>query len=395
MALKNRSLTAIPDFKLDNSKIPDVKIKSIRYQNFKAFENHTFDFTENGKPKSFICFSGNNGSGKSTILDSIQLIFTRFDGRTSDKNDLESEKKMRALLGKLVRHVNGVQSAIYNKEDDFLITANIYSSLGDYEVQLNKLGFIKDHPEEVKQIVYRLCFYARFDQELRHFQLARENWSVFKDLFESVTGFTIKETESFFDKSDDPTQSEILDRYVLGFMVHKPDEIISHTECSAGERKIIKCFSTLLSKDYMPSVVCVDNIEMHVESGRHIQLIESMKRCFPYSQIFSTTHSYQISKNFGKKEELYDLRLMKASELVKKQPWRLLMADEIKESVSKIKSMNINTMTKEDYINKGELIAKRCLTEVSIDNLPYTLLLECEQFIKDTAHLLMNDIVRP
>jgi len=391
--MSNSGLIAIPDFKLDNSKIPDVKIKSIHYQNFKAFEDYTFDFTLDGKPKPFICFSGPNGTGKSTILDSIQLIFTRFDGRTSDKNDLESEKKMRALLGKLVRHVDGIQSAIYNKEDDFLITAQIYSSLGDYEVQLNKLGFIKDHPEEIKQIVYRLCFYARFDQELRHFQLARENWNLFKDLFESVTGFTIQEKESFFDKSDDPTQSEILDKYVLGFMVHKPDEIISHTECSAGERKIIKCFSTLLSKEYMPSVVCVDNIEMHVEAGRHIQLIESMKRCFPHSQIFSTTHSYQISKNFGKKEELYDLRLMKASELVKKEPWRLQIADEIKESISKIKSMNISVINKEDYINKGELMAKRCLIETTTEKLPYTLLLECEQFIKDTTHLLINDIV--
>lgn len=130
---------------------------------------------------------------------------------------------------------------------------------------------------------------------------------------------------------------------------------------------------------------------MHVEAGRHIQLIESMKRCFPHSQIFSTTHSYQISKNFGKKEELYDLRLLKASDLVKQQPWRLQIADEVKESISKIKSMEIDPVQKEKMIAKGNELCYHCLNQIGEEN--SSILENCEAFISSTIHLLLNSVV--
>ena len=81
---------------------------------------------------------------------------------------------------------------VYGK-DDFLLTANISSSIGDYEVQLNKSGFIKDHPEEIKRLVYRICYAAKFDQDLKNFQLKRRKWKTFKKLFEAVTVFEIEE----------------------------------------------------------------------------------------------------------------------------------------------------------------------------------------------------------
>lgn len=320
----------LPDFKIDKSQIPIIKIKYIRFKNFKIFDEYCFDFTEGNKCKPFICLLGPNGYGKTTILDSIQLVFSRYEGR-----DLEH---LRALLGKSVRHIDGKYSGVYG-DDDFLVTVGIQSSTGDYEIQINKSGFINDHPEEIKWIVYRLCFYAGFDRELHQFQLPRDKWGMFKKLFEGVTGFTIEEKTTLFDDSSDPIQSNLLKEYVLGFLVHKEDETINHNECSAGERKIIKCFSTLLSKEYTPSIILIDNIAMHVEEGRHITLIEKMKECFPNSQIFAAAHSYQISRNYKEKEQLYDLRLVKANDIIKKEPWRLFLMDEIKDGVNKLQSM--------------------------------------------------------
>jgi energy-coupling factor transporter ATP-binding protein EcfA2 len=370
----------LPDFKIDASKIPEVKIKSIRFQNFKAFDDATFDFMDSGKCSNFVCFYGPNGCGKTSVLETITLIFSRLEGR--------EEAHLKALLGKSVRHIKGNQSAIYNDED-FLITANIHSSLGDYEIQINKKGFIKDHPPEIKELVYRLCYYARFDQELSQFQLNRQQWSIFKDLFESVTGFEIEEQVGVFNESSDPVQAEILRKYVLGFWVHKPDETISHKECSAGERKIIKSFSTLLNKEYMPSVVCIDNAEMHVESGRHIDLIESIKRCFPTSQIFVSTHSYQISKNFGNKKQLYDLRLLKASSLIKEEPWRLYIADEIKDGISKLKSITTNKEIVDGLIMDGNSIIEECFRETNAS----CIIEKTEKFLEKVTGLYVGDLV--
>jgi len=370
----------LPDFKIDASKIPEVKIKSIRFQNFKAFDDATFDFMDGNQCSNFVCFYGPNGCGKTSILETITLIFSRLEGREADH--------LKALLGKSVRHIKGNQSAVYSDED-FLITSSIHSSLGDYEIQINKKGFIKDHPIEIKELVYRLCYYARFDQELSQFQLNRSQWSIFKDLFESVTGFEIEEQVGVFNESSDPIQAEILKKYVLGFWVHKPDEIISHKECSAGERKIIKSFSTLLNKEYMPSVVCIDNAEMHVESGRHINLIESIKRCFPASQIFVSTHSYQISKNFGNRKQLYDLRLLKATNIIKSEPWRLYIADEIKDGISKLKSITTNKEIADVLIADGNSIIGKCFRDSNID----CIIEAAEEFLEKTGHLYVSDLV--
>jgi energy-coupling factor transporter ATP-binding protein EcfA2 len=371
----------LPDFKVEQDKIPEIRVKSIHFQNFKAFEDAKFDFTNNDSCKKFICFFGNNGCGKSTILDTLQLIFSRFEGRTDEKT--------KALLGKLVRHTDGKQNGVYGN-DDFLITAQIHSSLGDYEVQINKSGFIKDHPEEVKMIVYRLFFYARFDQELNQFQLARSKWDTFKELFEAVTGFKVEEQTGLFDESEDPVQADILRQYVLGFLVHKPDEIITHKECSAGERKIIKSFSTLLNKEYMPSIVCVDNAEMHVEAGRHIQLIQSMKKCFPNSQIFATTHSYQISRNFGERNQLYDLRLLKESSIIKEQPWRLYIADELKDAISKLKSFTIKRNIVDISIAQGDTLVKKCFDPLVTE---HEIVTKSRIFLQRIAQLFLEDML--
>ena len=375
------NLLNLPDFRLDQSEVPDVKVKSIRFQDIKAFKDVTFDFTDDKDIKLFACFFGPNGCGKSTILEVIQLLFSRFEGR--------EKEELKVLLGKSVRHVKGEQNGVYG-DDDFLVTADIHSSKGDYQIKLNKSGFIEDHPEEIKMLVYRLCFTARFDMELHQFQLAREKWGIFKELFENVTGFEITEREDIFDGSDDPIQADMMRQYVLGFWVKKPDETISHKECSAGERKVIKCFSTLLSKEYIPSVICIDNVEMHVEQGRHINLVQSMKRCFPNSQIFCTTHSYQISRNFGDRSQLYDLRLIKASKLVKKEPWRLYIADEIGDAILKLNGISTDKECSKSYIVNGKNLIKKCMMDEKSDEL----LEKCKVFLGLIPRLYIEDTVK-
>jgi len=231
----------------------------------------------------------------------------------------------------------------------------------------------------------RLCFYARLDQELHQFQLNREKWTIFKELCEAVTGFEIEEKKNVFDMSEDPIQADLMQQYVLGFWVKKPHEKISHTECSAGERKIIKSFSTLLNMEYTPKIICVDNVTMHVELGRHIALIESIKKCFSNSQIFATTHSYRMSRNFGAKNQMYDLRLVNNPDLTS---FQLQVGDEIEEALSKLKSFSTNTETVKELIKVGERIAHQCLgNDMEVD-----MRQEVEGFLKRVVHLHVGDM---
>jgi predicted ATP-binding protein involved in virulence len=92
--------------------------------------------------------------------------------------------------------------------------------------------------------------------------------------------------------------------------------------------------------EYIPSIILIDNVEMHVESGRHLPLIRAMKRCFNNSQIITTTHSYHISRNFSDKHQVYDLRLLNCSEIYRREPWRLQVFDEIKDALIKLETFD-------------------------------------------------------
>jgi predicted ATP-binding protein involved in virulence len=335
----------IPNFHVDS--LPKLKIKSIAFKDFKVFKDCSFDFTDQEQIKNFICFIGPNGCGKSTILNSISLLFSNLN---------LSEDRLTYNLGKAVRHEKYVDNTLTN--NDFLITAKleVIDTKYEYEVQINREGFLKDHPGQIKELVSRICYATRFDQELRNFQLERSKWKTFKRLFESVTGFKIKEQTSIFSE-DGISQEATMDKYVLGFLVKKPRETILHRECSDGEKKIIKSFSTLLNLEYMPQIILIDNVEMHVESGRHLKLIKEMKSCYPDSQIFTTTHSYQISRNFSERSQVYDLRTIHAIPIIRSEPWRLCLIDEINDCLVKLEHYGQEFR---DCIHGGKCLIDQC-----------------------------------
>lgn len=318
-----------PNFQVNS--LPDLKIKSLSIENYRAYEKFHMDFNFKDSIKPFICFLGDNGVGKTTALNIIQMIFQRYDGY--------SKERMSLRFDKCIRHTDRVN--LENAEvDNFLVEAEISSSFGDYKVSIDKNGFINDHPEEIKPILYRLCYYARFDQELDKFQIVRDKWIDFKSLFESVTGYEIEENVNCFSSSEDPEQKRIMENYVFDFTVKKPFEFISHKECSNGEKKVIKSFSTLLNLEMQPRIILIDDIAMHVALNRHIPLIEAMKKCYPDSQIFSTAHSSRISQNLKDISQIYDLRLVHSDEIFKKEPWRLLMIDTLDDALYKLQGLD-------------------------------------------------------
>ena len=341
----NTSRVILPDFRADS--LPSVKILWLKIHNFKAFEDAVIDFRDGKSFRRFSCFIGPNGCGKSTILNVVQLIFSNFHGYTGER--IESN------LGRAVRHVE----LISGPDDDFLIEAAITSSHGNYIIKINKHGFLEGHPDEIGQFAYRLCYAARFDQELHNFQLRRDQWKKFKNLFESVTGFTIEEHIDLFSSNQDARQKRIMDEYVLGFTVNKPHESISHKECSAGERKLIKTFSTLLNMEFLPEVILIDNIEMHVDISRHLPFVNALRSNFPDSQIVTTTHSYHISRNFSERSQIYDLRMIRSEPLLREQPWRLYMIDEIEDSIVRLNSLS-SQKQKKDFINEGHALQNLC-----------------------------------
>ena len=362
-----------PNFQID--RIPEVRVKSIHFKNYKAYDDHTFNFVDNdGKVREFSCFIGPMGSGKSTLLYSIQLLFSHFEGY--DPTRIENN------LSKSIRHVE----ASKRKRSNFKIVAKITVDDKPHTLTLDKKGFKRKHPKPIREILSRVCYLSSLDRDLNKFQLKRDRWPKFKELFESVTGYVIEEyTNPFFDGSDDPHLSGLLQKHVLDFVVKKPHETIHGKECSDGEKKIMKSFSTMLNLDYTPSIILIDNFEMHVHRFRHMALLEALRKCYPESQIFSTTHSHFVSKALGETAGIYDMRMLRANDIVKVEPWRLKIIDEVEDCIIKLQSMEGEPR----LFKEAEKIKVLCYSEIKYLG-PFKKKLT--RFFNEVSELLVEDI---
>ncbi len=137
---------------------------------------------------------------------------------------------------------------------------------------------------------------------------------------------------------------------------------------------------------------------MHVESKRHLDLINCMVECFPHSQIFATTHSYRISRNLPDRSQLFDTRLINANDMIKAEPWRLYLHDEIEDCISKLKS--VKKINVGNLIEHGRKLSIRCFNTNGC-NCTYkhdeennkNLLDESNIFFKEVYEKYINDIV--
>lgn len=330
---KQNSVEAIPQaknerpFDIDCSGWKRTKIKSIYLENFGRHKKAFFDFTTSNEPLRLACLVGPNGSGKTTVLTAVQLLFNSY----SDYDAVRYE----SMMTKYVRNYFSISAANMAKAN-FLLRGVFTSGGKDYEVAITRKEILNRHPPEIECHLSRYCHAARFDQELHMFQIKRERWSAFKTLFFSVTGFQIEEVPNVFDSTSDKRVKKINDEYVTNFkFLNKDDDIFTNRLMSAGERKVTKCFSTIYNLSVPPCVILIDNVTDHIELSRHLPLMTGLEGAFQESQIIATCHSASVQRNYDR-NLVYDMRFLNANPEICASPWKLRLADEIMDSVDKV-----------------------------------------------------------
>jgi len=320
-----------------------VRLSSISLRNFCRHESVMVDLSHDGYIMPLACLVGPNGTGKTTILEAVMMLCSNFSGY--------DQIRFRAMMLKRVRNFMHMQSDQELNSADFEVRGRFVAVMPgrdpfEYDVAFTRNGFISLHPPEVAARMIDMCFMARFDQELHTFQVRRDKWPVFQQLFSAVTGFKVEEDDNIFDDSSDEFTRRLIENYVLGFKIVKDREVITHRQCSSGERKIIKCFSTILNKPCPPSIILIDNVTMHIEVGRHIAILDALERCFEDSQIICTCHSEPVSRYLPFRQRLFDMRLITAPDAIRKEPWRLRMFDEVSDAVRRLTLMGCMDDTK-------------------------------------------------
>lgn len=333
---------ALPE-DVDPSLWPRIRLTKLELVNFGKYEDVVIDLTHNGSPIPMACLVGPNGTGKTTILDAVTMLCSNFTAYDSQRFSEMMLKRVRNWM-----HLQDdfrLKTASFSVRGTFVAThpipqGDVFSlpKKEEYVVEFTRHKFRSRHPEFIECRLPRYLFVARFDNELTLFQMRRDRWPLFQELFSSVTGFPVEEDVDMFYDTSDTRMRNIMDEYVLGFTIQKPRETIRHKMCSSGEKKIAKCFSTVLNARVQPSIIVVDNVLMHIEVGRHLSVMDSLSRCFPDSQLVVACHSVPVSKCLPNREQLFDMRWIDMPGLIWREPWRLRLLDDINEALERLVS---------------------------------------------------------
>jgi len=313
-----------------------IHLKSLTLKDFMSYSNFHIEFGD----VPIHGLYGPNGCGKSTLLHAIRLLFSKFGGF--------DRLRLRQSLARYKRN---------NSSSEFEIMGCFTSAGEEYTVKIgssedcwnwNRIegmegevvtGVKEGHPLEVRKTLTEQIWMATYDQQLHQFQIEKSRWNRFKPLFEAVTGYEVKPVEVPVDFSNpmlsrgERNSMAEIDRYILGIQIMKPGGAIRENQCSDGEKKVIKHFTTMFNKpdDEIPSIILIDNIEMHIARDRQLPLIVALEGCFPDSQIIFTTHGDSIICHYDSSRltNLYYKDLDQNVELWRKEAMRLAAVAEM------------------------------------------------------------------
>lgn len=278
-----------------------LKINKLHLEDFRGYKVADFEFED------FSCLFGPNGIGKTSILEAICLLCSSLDfGK-----DETSEVRMQSFLRKNIRNID--EPLCKNK---FLVSGEFVNDGEKLEVILTNKGFVKNEILSKPWWWHGITYFAKFDIDMVNFQLPMNLWPSFSSAYENITGIKV-DPEEYTIEIDNEFETDIYGhignengkKYAVGFWMEKDGDRIHSRKASAGEKKIAKSLSQIVSLpvERMPHIVLVDNIEMHIYYKRHLIALEEIKKIFTGRQLVTTTHSTVIIDKYEQQSHLINL----------------------------------------------------------------------------------------
>lgn len=339
-----------------------MKVRSVNLKNFKKFKSESLDFgdSETGKAKDLIVLLGNNGSGKSTVLQAIACTLGAATGRISSPGDLkwpgfdfELASSGNGLPTKITLHVEFNRDEVLNARSlgelsthDLPESANSgYCSpvdmikgkvdpangrIGRFLFQRssldNEFGAPDTNTEGSKELG-NVFWYPETREILSPTPVSENGKNIQLDdsrlrtmLWNLMYAHKDMESGEYEKKPDDrdyfeeiqvaftrifPTKKLIGRRHSKNlqelikrerFYLADGDDEYELSEMSGGERAVFPLIFDFVRWNINNSVILIDEIELHLHPPAQQVLISGLRKLGKNNQFIITTHSDSIEQ---------------------------------------------------------------------------------------------------
>ena len=323
-----------------------MKLKRITLNNFKSFKEETIDFDKN-----LTVIVGENGAGKSSVLDAITIILSWIVAKIKNPRgfgrDIEEEQKRKYskfthieaifnATGLINVNTSRPKSALRTSEfDEYL--QDIREKIEQTEENTSVPVFVNygvrravvDIPLKIKKShVFDLL--ATYDESLKGDANFRNFFEWFRDREDLENERYRENPNTFIEDKELKAVKETISKFMPGFkhlrvkrsplrmVVDKDDKEFAVNQLSDGEktyialigdlcRRLVLANPTLENPLMGEGIVLIDEIDLHLHPQWQTEIAKKLCNTFPNIQFIVTTHSPLVITNV-KTEQLRVLK---------------------------------------------------------------------------------------
>ena len=326
-----------------------MRIKHLIIENFRAIGHLDLDCSTAAN-----VFIGDNGAGKSTVLEAIVLLFswlnaryssTKGRGRIIRKDDIrkgskycflsvEAEHQGMSIHWSLFRGL-APQDAAYRRTDLGQLEAFV-AHIREYHEDEHYMFTVYGVNRNISNIVLNKQIYGSKEnkQEVVRTTFSSTNWKQFFNWYyereNEENRMKVRFNVQYHDESLDVIReclTEVFPNYrnlriedrPTRLMIEKGGQEINFERLSDGE----KCYITLVldiarrlslqNDGTKPILDCeqlilIDEVDLHLHPSWQLSVVSNLQRKFPHCQFFVTSHSPLVLSSLGADSQLVVLR---------------------------------------------------------------------------------------
>ena len=326
-----------------------MKIRHLTIENFRAIERLNFDCSKNVN-----AFIGDNGAGKSTVLEAIALLYSWLNakftspkgrGRIIRKDDvrigseycflsIEAEHKGKIARWSLLR--GEVPADAPEKQTDLKQLESFVMLIREYNEDERYMFSIFGVNRNIASVAVDKKAYGKKEEKPTaiRYSFANTNWKPFFNWYyereNEENRMKARFNMQYHDESLDTIREclkEVFPNYKnlriedrpTRFVITKDGKDINLERLSDGE----KCYITLvldiarrlsLLNDGTASIldgeqiVLIDEVDLHLHPAWQLMVVSNLEQKFPHCQFFVTSHSPLVLSGLGEQDTLVVLR---------------------------------------------------------------------------------------